>query len=93
MVTNSGFHVTPLAGLLEGEVQYEPDSREVARVFHVPLNALLERDAWEYHEHQYKGRDVGIWYFHYDGEVIWGVTGHILHEFLEYLWDKQPPCS
>jgi len=90
MVTNSGFHVTPMAALLEGEVTYQPDSREVARVFHVPLTALMEADAWEFHEYQYKSNTVGIWYFHYDNEVIWGVTGHILHCFLEYLWEKQP---
>ena len=90
MVTNSGFHVTAMAALLEGEVTYQPDSREVARVFHVPLVALMEADAWEFHEYQYKSNKVGIWYFHYDDEVIWGVTGHILHCFLEYLWELQP---
>ncbi len=90
MVTNSGFHVTPMAALLEGEVTYSPDSREVARVFHVPLAALMEKDAWEFHEYQYKSNTVGIWYFHYDNEVIWGVTGHILHCLLEYLWERQP---
>ena len=90
MVTNSGFHVTPMAALLEGEVTYKPDPREVARVFHVPLAALMEKEAWEFHEYQYKSNTVGIWYFHYDNEVIWGVTGHILHCLLEYLWERQP---
>lgn len=90
MVTNSGFHVTPIAALLEGDVVYRPDSREVARVFHVPLVALLRRESWEVHEHQYKSKSIPIWYFHYDGEVIWGVTGYILHHFLEYLWESLP---
>ena len=90
LVTNSGFHVTPFVARLVGEVKYEPDSREVARVFQVPLVALLEPSAWEMHEYSYKSKTVPIWYFHYDGEVIWGVTGSIVRRLMEYLWEVEP---
>jgi len=90
LITISNYHVTPFVGLVRGELEYQPDDREVARVFHVPLSALLEEAAWELHEHIYQSRHVKVWYFNYDGEVIWGVTGEILRGLLEYLWKVRP---
>ncbi|MED5464038.1 MAG: CoA pyrophosphatase [Myxococcota bacterium] len=90
LITISDYHVTPFVGLVRGEFEYEPDEREVARVFHVPLSALLLQEAWEMHEHTYQSRQVQVWYFNYDGEVIWGVTGEILRGLLGYLWKVRP---
>ncbi len=87
MITISGYHVTPVVGVLRGPVEYRPEQGEVARVFHVPLRELLDRDRWEQHVHTYKSKEVPLWYFHHGEEVIWGVTGQILRELLEHLWE------
>ena len=89
LTTISGYHVTPVVGVLREPVEYRPEVGEVARVFEVPLGELLKRERWELHVHTRKQREVPLWYFEFDNEVIWGVTGQLLMELLEYLWECQ----
>ena len=86
MHTITGFHVTPVVGFLEGPVQFRPDPVEVARVFTVPLEALLDASRWEERPYHHHGSAVRIWHFPYDDEDVWGVTGTILRGLVEWLW-------
>lgn len=85
MITISDFHVTPVVGIVEPGAQLSPNPGEVARVFSVPFAALTDLSRWEYRTHPYKGSAVKVWHFPWDGEDIWGVTGHMLRGFVEML--------
>lgn len=86
MVTITGFHVTPVVGLVQPDAVLRPDPTEVARVFAVPLARLLDPAGWEQREHAYRGNLFLVWHFPFDGEDVWGVTGIILRGFIELLW-------
>lgn len=84
----SGFHISPIVGLVAPDVPLIANAAEVARVFAVPLQELLTPVRWQQREHRYKGDVLSIWHFDHDGEDIWGATGHMLRHFVEIIWQK-----
>ncbi len=84
--TVTGYHVCPVVGVLTADIKLTPDPREVARVFNVPLDLLLERERWREQQHTWRGSSFRIWHFPFDGEDIWGATAAMLRGFVELLW-------
>lgn len=83
--TITGFHIVPIAGVVQSEVELCPDAREVARVFTVPLDVILDDNHWQEHTHSYKGSEILLQEIRWDGERIWGVTAFILRRFCDML--------
>lgn len=81
----TGFHVTPVVGVVDPAVAFVPNPGEVARVFTVPVSELLQLDRWEQRIHAYRGTSYEVWHFPWDGEDIWGMTGYLLRGFVEML--------
>ncbi len=71
------------AGIWNGRGEIRFDKTEIARVLKLPLNTLLQIHA----ARGYRGRLPGVHELVYPVEDvrIWGVTGKILHFFLERL--------
>jgi len=88
MLTVTGYHITPVVGLLTAGVALEPEPREVARVFAVPLDRLLDEAGWELLPHHWNGRVFHSWHFPWDGEDVWGATARMLRGFVELLWSR-----
>jgi 8-oxo-dGTP pyrophosphatase MutT (NUDIX family) len=86
LVTLTGFHVRAVTAMLKEDVAMRPDPTEVARVFFVPLEALLDSSRWVRRRHTYRGSSLDIWHFPWDGEDVWGLTGAILRGLVEFLW-------
>ena len=84
--TVTDYHVVPIVGLVEAGVTLVPQPREVVYVFDVPLEKLLDAAGWEQRLHAYQNKRVPVWHFVHGQEDIWGVTGQILHGFVELLW-------
>ncbi|MFC1610462.1 NUDIX hydrolase [Myxococcota bacterium] len=85
MVTVTGYHVVPVVGWVEREVELVPSPGEVARVFAVPIAELLREERWEHRVHRWRGSEILVWHFFHDGEDIWGATGRMLRGMIEYL--------
>ena len=83
--TITGYHVTPVVATVSTEATFAPDESEVARVFTVPLNIILEAERWERHTHTFKGSQLEMWQILWDGETIWGVTAYMLRAFRRVL--------
>ncbi len=81
----TGFHVTPVVGIVDPAVAFVPNPGEVARVFTVPVSELMQLDRWELRNHLHRGGEVKVWHFPWDGEEIWGMTGFMLRRFVEML--------
>lgn len=79
----SGYVVVPFVAHLTDRPPLRPSPFEVAEVLEFTLPDLaaaerLERRTWEggaYHTYTYR----------LDGQVVWGLTGRILHQLLETL--------
>jgi len=85
--TISDFLVTPIVGLIPWPVSFQLSAEEVQRVFFVPLHWLANPTHFEERPYLRQNGKVEpvIYYQHYDGEMVWGVTGRITINFLNIL--------
>jgi 8-oxo-dGTP pyrophosphatase MutT (NUDIX family) len=75
----SGFKITPVVGLINSGIALTPCPREVAAIFHPPLDLLLDPDAYSRSTAYYRGADRTILEMPYEGYRIWGATAAILY--------------
>jgi 8-oxo-dGTP pyrophosphatase MutT (NUDIX family) len=83
--TGTGFDVTPIVGLVRPPPPYRPDPVEVAEVFEVPLDFILDR-----RNHQRRARELGgkqrfFWAIPYLHRNIWGATAGMLVNLAEAI--------
>lgn len=83
--TVSGFGVTPVVAEVDGDYELMPDPREVAEVFEVPLDFLLDRANLLRTEIDWRGRRREIYEYGYDGRRIWGATAGMLVNLLRRM--------
>lgn len=83
--TISGFCVTPVIAIVRPGFVLQPDPAEVAEVFEVPLDVILEPGCMQRSEILWHGRGREIFEFHYDSKRIWGATAAILQNLLRRL--------
>jgi 8-oxo-dGTP pyrophosphatase MutT (NUDIX family) len=82
-VTVTGFAVTPFVGWIEKPFQPEPLASEVARVFAAPL-AAFEQPPRAVSLTWGDAKRIVLSY-EAAGEIVWGATASILHNFVELL--------
>ncbi len=88
MITISNYQVTPVIGIMQWPQILTPQPTEVERIFSIPLE-WLDNSA----HHRIEKRALPnssqshpvIYFDEYDGEILWGVTAHIVLNFLETL--------
>ncbi|MEO5962225.1 MAG: CoA pyrophosphatase [Thermomonas sp.] len=90
LMTNTGFRVVPLLGLIAPGFVALPDPGEVAETFEVPLDLLLDPDRLEQKQVQFGGRPRHVLQYRYDQQRIWGVTAAILFNLRERLANATP---
>jgi 8-oxo-dGTP pyrophosphatase MutT (NUDIX family) len=76
--TRTGYRVTPVVGLLTPPVAFAPDPNEVAEIFEVPLEFLLDERNRQRRTREFHGQQVGYYVFEYQEKVIWGATAGML---------------
>ena len=76
--TGSGFRLTPVLGLVAGDVQIRPDPREVADWFEAPLRHLLDQDNHKPKIGMFNGYERPYVEIDWDGHIIWGITAGII---------------
>jgi len=84
-VTGTGFVVTPVVGLVTPPFDLSADPFEVAEVFEVPLDFVLEPANHKLHRRVVEGRHRPFWALTYEERVIWGATAGILVNLSEVL--------
>ena len=78
MDTISDYRVLPVVALITPPVTWQPDEREVAEVFTVPISIVLDRQRFEAQYVHRHGQRYTIWTLHWNGHRIWGATAHML---------------
>ena len=76
--TVTRFDVAPHVGLVEGVPDVRPCEDEVAEVFEVPLQFLLEPDHYQTHGRLWQGVTRQYFAVPYGPYYIWGATARIL---------------
>jgi 8-oxo-dGTP pyrophosphatase MutT (NUDIX family) len=89
----TGYRVTPWVGRIPADLVYRPNPLEVAHVFEVPVDALMDPARTKLRIERVVRDDAtfDIPYFEHGGEVIWGATGRIVLQLLEVAFGFLPP--
>lgn len=90
-VTGTGFSVTPVVGVIAPPFDVFPDPYEVAEVFEVPLDFLLDAANHRRLEREVAGRLRPYWAMTWEERVIWGATAGMLVNLAEVL--RQPVAA
>jgi 8-oxo-dGTP pyrophosphatase MutT (NUDIX family) len=88
--TITGFRVLPVVATIDSDYVAQPDPNEVADVFEVPLDFLLDPSNLASLSLEHRGRPRQVWEFSYPGQRIWGVTAAILLNLRERLAATYP---
>lgn len=83
--TLSGFRVQPVVGWLDPPVDLRPDENEVAEVFEVPLDFLLDPVNHQREQRVHEGESHSFYVLQYEGRRIWGATAGILVGLASFL--------
>jgi 8-oxo-dGTP pyrophosphatase MutT (NUDIX family) len=83
-ISISGYLVTPFVFLCERPAVFYPEPAEVAEILTIPLPHLLDPAN---HFADLAAKTDRIHSYFWNGKEIWGLTGGILHHFLELTFD------
>jgi 8-oxo-dGTP pyrophosphatase MutT (NUDIX family) len=81
----TGFAVSPVVALLRPGFTLQPDPAEVAEVFGVPLDYLLDPANFNLGERSVRGVTLPVYTCQFGSHLIWGATAQILHALRESI--------
>jgi 8-oxo-dGTP pyrophosphatase MutT (NUDIX family) len=88
VLTITRFRVTPVVGVMPWPYEVRLEPAEVERVFTIPLLWLAQPENWEEQQATPAGMPrpfLVISYHPYDGEILWGASARMTHNFLSVL--------
>lgn len=83
--TITGYRVTPVVALVDATAETRHDPREVAEVFEVPLDFLLDPANCQRREGEFRGRLRHYYVYPWKHYQIWGATAAMLRDFAAKL--------
>ncbi|MDX2221162.1 MAG: CoA pyrophosphatase [Rhodospirillaceae bacterium] len=86
-LTITGYEVTPVVGMIAQPVPLRPDPNEVAEVFDVPLDFLLDPANHRREQREYNGLTRAYYAVPYGQRYIWGATAGMILNLYELLKD------
>jgi 8-oxo-dGTP pyrophosphatase MutT (NUDIX family) len=87
-LTGTGFTITPVVGVVaDSQFVPSPDPREVAGVFEVPLELVLDRSAMSVGYFERHGARLLTYELNFQGRRIWGATAAVLRNFQDVVLD------
>jgi 8-oxo-dGTP pyrophosphatase MutT (NUDIX family) len=87
-ITATGFSVTPVVGFVRGRFDPQPDPAEVAAVFEVPLDYILDGRNIRITYRERFGTRFRVHELSYGRHLIWGATATMLVSFRELITDE-----
>lgn len=88
-VTRTGFEVTPIVALVAPPPVLIPDPHEVAEVFEVPLDFILDPASRQRHSRIYSGATRYFYVFPWRDYYIWGATAGMLVNLADLLRESR----
>ena len=84
-VVGTGYRITPVVGFVDPVQHFVRDEREVAEIFEVPLDIVMERKNYRQEQMRVKNIDRSYYVLPYGRYRIWGATASILVNLRETL--------
>jgi 8-oxo-dGTP pyrophosphatase MutT (NUDIX family) len=78
----TGYAVVPVVGLVPGDFQPIAEVSEVASIFEVPLEFLLDENNGRRDDRERDGVLLETWEYLWEDHRIWGATGHMVRQFI-----------
>lgn len=88
--TVTGFLVTPVVGFVRPPLKLRPDPEEVAEVFELPLDVVLDVRNHQRHSREFRGQERHFYVLPYRHHYIWGATAAMLVGFARRLTTPAP---
>lgn len=88
-LTVTGFHIEPVVGLVTPPFDLRPDGREVAAIFELPLDFILDPANHALASREYQGRMRRFHAMRWGDHVIWGATAHMLVNLAQCLGEER----
>ena len=76
--TGSGFKVTPVVGFVNPAAAFVPDPGEVAKIFEVPLDFVLDNLNHKIETRLIRGVERQFYVLPFQDYYIWGLTARLL---------------
>jgi 8-oxo-dGTP pyrophosphatase MutT (NUDIX family) len=83
--TISGYHVTPIIGIVKNNPSFTIDPNEVSEVFHVPLSFYLSSQNHYSLDIYKQGQTFKVHFLPYQHYNIWGATASILKDIVLHI--------
>ena len=88
----SSYIISPFVGLIPWPYPFKLNTVEAEEIIEVPISALLNKDCLRQETEIKDGKTVTLYFYHYQGRVIWGATAKILTQFLDiFAQVSRPP--
>lgn len=84
--TGSGFRIVPVVAFVTPDASCRPDPREVAEIFEVPLDFLMQRDNHQMHSRQWRGLTRRYYAMPFGEYYIWGATAGIIRNLYDRVY-------
>lgn len=81
--TITRYRVTPVVGLVRGQTEFRGDPAEVAEIFEVPMELVLDPRAYQRKMLTREGLTVPFFELNHEGYRIWGATAGMLWNLCE----------
>jgi 8-oxo-dGTP pyrophosphatase MutT (NUDIX family) len=89
-ISITGHLVAPFAAYIDGEFTPVPHRGEVAEVMRVPFSVFLDPGRFRTERMLRNGRWLDVYFYRYGSHEIWGLTAHIIKDFLDSLLIESP---
>ncbi|MBS1302468.1 CoA pyrophosphatase [Loktanella sp. SALINAS62] len=83
--TVTGFDMTPVIGLVDGDFIPRPEAGEVSEVFEVPLAHVTDPSRFMIQSRRWQGRQRHYYTVPFGPYYIWGATGRILRALADRM--------
>lgn len=78
----TGLIVTPYVGWIAGPLELNPNPDEVEEILRVPFHVFQDRRRLRVEKRMRDGLERKIYFYDYEGKVVWGLTAQIIRDFL-----------
>lgn len=86
--TSTGYMVAPLVALVSPQHGAHPNPEEVADIFEVPLEFLMDKRNINLSSRMWLGRERQFYAYTYENRYIWGATAGMLNNMFERLFSQ-----
>jgi len=80
-ITGSGYHISPIVGMIDGAAEFEANPHEVEYIFEVPLMFLMDPDNHRIGSRVFENVERHYYEMPWGEHYIWGVTAGIVRMF------------